>query len=285
MRLKLYFQLMRLHKPIGILLLLWPTLWALWIAAHGFPSLKNLIIFVLGVILMRSAGCVINDFADRTVDLHVARTKLRPLTSGKISAHEAIILFVILCAIAFALVLLTNVLTILLSVFAVITAFIYPFMKRYTHWPQLILGIAFSFSIPMAFAAETNHVPLIAWILMCANILWTIAYDTQYAMVDREDDLKIGVKSTAILFGRYDRWMIGLFQGAFILLMCVIGFLENFSVVYFAGVFFAVLLFIYQHILIAKRVPEKCFHAFLNNQWGGMVIFIGVLLNYFYTCL
>jgi 4-hydroxybenzoate polyprenyltransferase len=259
---------------------LWPTLWALWIAAHGFPSVKNLIIFVLGVILMRSAGCVINDFADRKVDLHVARTQLRPLTTGKISTKEAIILFLILCAMAFILVLFTNLLTVLLSIFAVITAFIYPFMKRYTHWPQLILGIAFSFSIPMAFTAQINHVPFIAWLLMSANILWTIAYDTQYAMVDRDDDLKIGVKSTAILFGENDRLIIGLFQSAFVLLMCVIGFLERFSVIYFVSVFFAVLLFIYQQVLIAHQIPKKCFRAFLNNQWVGVVIFVGVLLIY-----
>lgn len=278
-KIKYYFQLMRFNKPIGTLLLLWPTLWALWIAARGLPSIKNIFIFIVGVILMRAAGCVINDVADRKFDLNVARTKLRPLTSGKISTRESIILFSILCAIAFILVLFTNKLTILLSFFAVIAAIIYPFMKRHTYWPQLFLGIAFSFSIPMAFAAETNHVSFIAWILMCANILWTIAYDTQYAMTDREDDVKIGIKSTAILFGKYDRMMIALFQFGFIFLLCYLGFLEKFSVIYFMSIFITVLFFIYQQILISKRQPSNCLRAFLNNQWVGMIIFLGILLK------
>lgn len=278
-KIKAYFQLMRFHKPVGILLLLWPTLWALWMAAHGFPSIKNLIIFTLGVILMRSAGCVINDFADRKLDLHVARTKDRPLTAGKISTREAIILFIILCTLAFILVLLTNALTILLAFFAVIIAIIYPFMKRYTHWPQFILGLAFSFSIPMAFAAETGHVSSTAGILMLANILWTMAYDTEYAMVDRTDDLKVGIKSTAILFGNYDRLMIGLFQFMVIFLLFFLGFSRQFSLFYFIAVSISLFLLIYQQSLIATRKPENYFRAFLNNQWVGLIIFVGVLLK------
>jgi len=270
---------MRFHKPIGTLLLLWPALWALWIAARGFPNIKNLFIFIFGVILMRAAGCVINDVADRKFDLNVTRTKLRPLTSGKISTRESIILFFILCIIAFVLVLFTNKLTILLSFCAVVSAIIYPFMKRYTHWPQLFLGIAFSFSIPMAFAAETNHVSFIAWILMFANILWTIAYDTQYAMTDREDDLKIGIKSTAILFGKYDRVMIALFQFGFICLLCILGFVEKFLSIYFIAICIAILFFIYQQILISKREPSNGLRAFLNNWWVGMIIFLGILLK------
>jgi 4-hydroxybenzoate polyprenyltransferase len=278
-KLKSYAELMRLHKPIGILLLLWPTLWALWIAGSGRPSIKNCVIFVAGVILMRSAGCIINDFADRKYDPHVSRTHTRPIATGVVSPKEAIVLFLILCLLAFILVLFTNFLTIILSVFAVITAFIYPFMKRYTHWPQLILGIAFSFSIPMAFTAETNHLPMIAFIMMAANILWTIAYDTQYAMVDRSDDLKIGIKSTAILFGNYDLLMIGLFQGVASMLLFLIGFLKSLSIYYFFGIIAAIALFAYQYKLTAKREPTKCFTAFLNNQWVGCVIFIGILLS------
>ncbi len=268
---------MRLHKPIGILLLLWPTLWALWIAAHGIPRLKNLLVFIVGVILMRSAGCVINDFADRKLDLHITRTQSRPLTTGEIPARNAIILFIVLCLLAFILVLLTNLLTIFLAFFAVIIAIIYPFMKRYTNWPQFILGVAFSFSIPMAFAAETGHVPLTAGILMLATIFWTMAYDTQYAMIDRDDDVKIGIKSTAILFGQYDRLMIGLFQYAAIVLLCILGFLESFLFIYFMAVFIAVLLFIYQQLLIANQESKNCFRAFLNNQWVGLIIFMGII--------
>lgn len=271
-----YFELMRFHKPIGIFLLLWPTWWALWIAARGFPSIRNFVIFTLGVIIMRAAGCVINDFADRKLDLHVLRTQTRPITSGRISPKNAIILFFSLCSIAFILVLFTNLLTIILSFFALLTAMIYPFMKRHTHWPQLILGIAFSFSIPMAFAAQTNTVPIIAIILMLANIAWTMAYDTQYAMVDREDDLKIGIKSTAILFGKHDRLMIGLFQLMTIILLCITGLMMQFSFIYFIGILFGLFLFIYQQKLIAARKSTDCFRAFLNNHWVGMAVFAGL---------
>lgn len=267
---------MRFHKPIGILLLLWPTLWALWIAAHGFPSIKNLVIFVMGVVFMRAAGCVINDVADRQFDLYVARTKNRPITTGKISPKNALILFIVLCLMAFALVLFTNKPTILLAICAVLIATGYPFAKRYTHWPQVLLGIAFSFSIPMAFTAETGKLSIVALILMLANIAWTIAYDTQYAMTDRSDDMKIGIKSTAILFGVYDRIMVGLFQSIAILLLMLVGVLESFSISYFAAIFIAFLFMLYQHYLIARREPKKCFQAFLNNQWVGLVVFLGI---------
>lgn len=276
-KIKSYLQLMRFHKPIGILLLLWPTLWALWIASHGAPHIKNIFIFITGVILMRAAGCVINDIADRKFDLHVVRTASRPITVGEIATRSALILFFILCALAFTLVLFTNTLTILLSFFAVIIATIYPFMKRYTHFPQVVLGIAFSFSVPMAFAAETGYISFAAGLIMLITILWTIMYDTQYAMIDREDDLKIGIKSTAIFFGKYDRIMIGLFQTAVILLLCFLGWREKFSLIYFAAIFIAALLFMYQQILISKREPQKCLRAFLNNQWVGFIIFAGII--------
>lgn len=277
---KSYFELMRFHKPIGILLLLWPTLWALWIAAKGFPSGKNLFIFIGGVVLMRAAGCVINDFADRKLDPHVARTKLRPLAAGEIKPREALILFLILCALAFILVLFTNKLTIILAVFALITAIIYPFMKRHTYWPQFILGVAFSFSVPMAFAAQTGKLFFVTGIVMAINILWTIAYDTQYALVDRTDDIKIGIKSTAILFGKNNQLIIGLFQGTVVALLCMLGFLLSFSIIYFSAVFIVFLLFIYQQRLIAQNNPEKCFRAFLNNQWVGLIVFVGILFSY-----
>lgn len=276
---KPYFELMRFHKPIGIFLLLWPTWWALWIAARGFPNIKNFIIFTLGVIVMRAAGCVINDLADRKFDLHVTRTKSRPITSGKISSKNALILFFSLCLIALILVLFTNLLTIILAFFALLTATIYPFMKRHTHWPQLVLGIAFSFSIPMAFAAETNSIPTIAFLLMLATIAWTIAYDTQYAMIDREDDLKIGIKSTAILFGRQDRLIIGLFQLIAIILLCMMGLLIQYSFVYFMAIFIVFLLFIYQQALMKTREPNHYFQAFLNNHWVGMTVFAGIFLE------
>lgn len=272
-----YLELMRFHKPVGIFLLLWPTLWALWIASGGFPSTKNLFIFIGGVVLMRAAGCVINDIADRKLDLQVKRTQTRLITSGKISVHNALLLFFALCLMAFLLVLMTNPLTILLSFFALCVATFYPFAKRYTHFPQVILGIAFSFAIPMAFSAVHNHIPAIAWLIMIINMLWTVMYDTLYAMVDRDDDLKIGIKSTAILFGKCDKLMIGLLQLTVITLLCLLGFLLNFLLIYFVAVFIALLLFIYQQKLISDRIPDKCFQAFLNNQWVGLIVFIGIL--------
>ena len=273
--LKNYLQLMRFHKPIGILLLLWPTWWALWIASGSTPDLKNSLIFTMGVIIMRAAGCVINDIADRKLDRHVTRTKDRPLTTQKIKTRHAIYLFVLLCFTAFILVLFTNAKTILISFFAVLIAMIYPFTKRYTHFPQLILGIAFSCAIPMAFTAENQALSLTTGILFLANMLWTIAYDTEYAMVDRKDDIKIGIKSTAILFEKYDRMIIGLLQGAFIVLMGLIGFLNQFSLFYFAGLLVAIGLFFYQQ----RLMPKHCLEAFLNNQWAGLAVFVGVLLR------
>lgn len=278
MKLAQYIQLMRLHKPIGIFLLLWPTWWALWLAAHGMPSIKNAVIFTLGVILMRTAGCVINDIADRHFDRHVTRTRMRPITTGEISVRAALILFFALCVMAFVLVLFTNRLTLILSFFALLTAMVYPFSKRFTHWPQLILGIAFSFSIPMATAAQINHVPLSAVLLMLANIVWTMAYDTEYAMTDRDEDVKIGVKSTAILWGHCDRLFIALLQSAFLLLLAVIGKIEALSLAYFSSIFLAALLFIYQQKLITQREPKQCFAAFLNNHWVGLIVFVGVVL-------
>lgn len=274
-----YWRLMRLDKPIGTLLLLWPTLWALWIASKGLPNIKNICIFVAGVVIMRSAGCVINDYADRNFDGKVTRTQNRPLATQIITKRSALILFFSLCLVAGILVLFTNFLTMLLAVFALMTAIIYPFMKRYTYWPQFILGVAFSFSIPMAFAAETGKLFFITWLLMITNILWTIAYDTQYAMVDRNDDKKIGIKSTAILFDQYDRFIIGLLQCLVIVFLNIMGLMLSFSYCYFIAIFGAFLLFLYQQYLIKEREPSRCFQAFLNNQWVGLLVFIGIVLG------
>jgi len=276
-----YALLMRLHRPIGILLLLWPTLWALWIAGDGYPDLLITIVFIFGVILMRSAGCVINDYADRHIDPHVLRTSDRPLAAGRVTEGEALILFIILCLIAFGLVLLMNWLTIALSVIAALLAASYPFMKRYTHWPQVFLGIAFGFSIPMAFAAQTGTVPILAWWLFFINVLWTVAYDTMYAMADREEDLKIGVKSTAILFGKADKAIIAILQIAVLVLLFWIGQKNNFNQFYFIGLLIAASLIIYQQWLIKDREAERCFQAFLNNNWFGAAIFLGIAAHYY----
>jgi 4-hydroxybenzoate polyprenyltransferase len=269
-----------MDRPIGTWLLMWPTLWALWIAADGIPSLALLLIFSLGVFIMRSAGCVINDFADRKIDRHVARTKNRPITSGKVSSREALGLFAVLISIAFLLVLFLNVYTILLSVGALILALIYPFMKRYTHYPQVVLGMAFSWSIPMAFAAQLGKVPLLAWVLYGLTILWIVAYDTMYAMVDREDDVKIGVKSTAIVFADADRLIIAVLQLAFLLgMLWVAGYLDA-GVFFYLGIYAAAGFAIYQQYLIKNREQSACLKAFLNNNWFGMFIFIGIFLDY-----
>lgn len=275
-----FFILMRFHKPIGTLLLLWPTLWALWIAAKGMPNLLILSVFLIGTIMMRSAGCVVNDIADRDLDRHVERTKNRPLTSGKLSLRAAVILFIILYVIVFALVCLLNALTIKLAIVAAALAVLYPFTKRFTHWPQFILGLAFSWGIPMAFAAVDNHIPFIAWVLFAANVLWTITYDTKYAIADRDDDIKMGVKSTAILFGKYDRLMIGLLQITMMSLLVYIGYYLKTHWPYYAALIVASLIFLYLQRLIAQRNPQSCFRAFLNNSWVGLVIFLGLLLNY-----
>ncbi len=275
-----YARLMRLDKPIGIFLLLWPTLWALWIASEGHPDHQILVVFVLGVILMRSAGCIINDYADRDFDRHVSRTQNRPLTSGRVSTREAKILLLVLCLAAFLLVLQLNTLTILLSIVALLLAAIYPFMKRFTHLPQIFLGAAFGWAVPMAFAAQTGSVPQIAWLMFLATLLWATAYDTLYAMVDREDDLALGIKSTAILFGDSDRQIIGLIQVMVLLCLLMIGRQAELGTIYYISVLVAGLLAAYQQYLIRYRTREGCFQAFLNNNWFGMAIFLGILFDY-----
>ncbi|SJL85103.1 4-hydroxybenzoate octaprenyltransferase [Vibrio palustris] len=279
-KLQAFWFLTRMNRPIGSLLLLWPTLWALIMAAQGMPDWNVTLVFVLGVFLMRSAGCVINDFADRKVDGFVKRTRNRPLPSGEISSKEAIALFVILGLISFALVLTMNDLTIRLSFFGMGLAFIYPFMKRFTHLPQLFLGLAFSWSIPMAWAAQSGDISPIAWVLFVVNVAWTIAYDTQYAMVDRDDDLVIGIKSTAILFGRCDKLIIGLLQLFSLGLLITLGWVEQLGVSFYWGLLLAGGLFVYQQHLIRHRERGPCFEAFLNNNYVGGAIALGLLIAY-----
>lgn len=276
---KAFWQLARFDRPIGSLLLLWPTLWALFLAAEGMPNPHVMGVFVLGVIFMRAAGCVINDFADRNFDGHVKRTAQRPMPSGKVSEREALALFGLLVLVSFLLVLTMNTLTIMLSVVAVILAAAYPFMKRYTHLPQLVLGMAFGWSIPMAYAAQAGELPAVAWLLFVANILWTIAYDTQYAMVDRDDDLKVGIKSTAILFGRFDKMSIGLLQLGTLILLIAVGAIEGMSQIYYWCLLLASSLFVYQQMLIRGREREPCFKAFLNNNYVGMLICVGIAIS------
>jgi 4-hydroxybenzoate polyprenyltransferase len=275
-----YVQLARIDKPIGTLLLLWPTLWALWLAADGLPDLWTLLVFVVGVFLMRSAGCVINDYADRNFDGHVKRTAGRPLPTGKVKPREVLALFAVLALISFALVLTMNPLTIGLSFAALLLAVCYPFMKRYIPIPQLVLGMAFSWSIPMAYAAQANALPLVAWLVFLANLLWTIAYDTQYAMVDRDDDLRLGLKSSAILFGRHDKRIIGVLQLATLLILLAVGQLSGLGSSYYWSLLAAAALFVYQQRLIRERQREACFQAFLNNNYVGALVFAGVALNY-----
>jgi 4-hydroxybenzoate polyprenyltransferase len=279
-RLKDYARLMRLHRPIGILLLLWPTLWALWIAAHGRPGLHILAVFVLGVVLMRSAGCVINDYADRDFDPHVERTRDRPIAAGRVSPREALVLFAALCLIAFALVLTLNRLTILLSFAGAFLAASYPFIKRFTHLPQFYLGAAFGWGIPMAFAAQTGGIPPLGWILFAANVCWAVAYDTAYAMVDRDDDRQVGVKSTAILFGRHDRVMVLLFHVLTLSLLAWTGALAGLGLRYYAGLAAAFGFVLYQQQLMRDRTRDGCFRAFLNNNWFGAAVFAGLVLHY-----
>jgi 4-hydroxybenzoate polyprenyltransferase len=279
-KLKDYAQLMRLHRPIGILLLLWPTLWALWIAGQGRPGAHVFVVFVLGVVLMRSAGCVINDYADRDFDPHVERTRDRPVAAKRVSPREALALFAVLCLVAFALVLTLNRQTILLSFAGAFLAATYPFLKRYTHLPQFYLGMAFGWGIPMAFAAQTGEVPALAWILFAANICWSVAYDTAYAMVDREDDLKVGVKSTAILFGRYDRAMVLLFHIMTIALLAWVGALAGRGLGYHAGLAAASGFALYQQWLMRHRERDGCFRAFLNNNWFGAAVFAGLVADF-----
>jgi len=279
-RLNIYARLMRVDKPIGTYLVAWPMLWALWIAGQGHPDTALVLIFPAGAFLMRSAGCVINDFADRKIDPQVERTRARPLAAGEISSKEALALFAALCLIAFALVLATNTLTVLLSFGALGLAALYPFMKRYTHWPQVFLGAAFGWSVPMAFAAQTGEVPPAAWLIFAANVCWVVAYDTMYAMVDRDDDQKIGVKSTAILFGRWDRHIIGLFQFAFLALMFAAGAVFDLSILYYVGLGVAAAFAIHHQRMIYLRQRDACFKAFLNNNLLGASVFIGLALSY-----
>ena len=280
-KLPLFIDLTRLNRPIGIYLLLWPTITALWIAAAGVPALYLLTIFTLGTIAMRSAGCCMNDFADYNFDGSVQRTEKRPLVDGSLKRHVALLCFSILSGISFVLVLFTNIETVILSFYAAAIIVIYPFVKRYTNLPQLVLGVAFSWGILMAFTATISEIPRIAYLLFSANVLWTIAYDTQYAMVDREFDIKIGVKSTAILFGDADRIIIGVLQGGFIVILFLAALQLQLNLIFYISLAVASLLLSYQQYLIKDRLPASCFKAFLNNNWVGAVILIGTILNYF----
>ncbi|PWQ98861.1 4-hydroxybenzoate octaprenyltransferase [Leucothrix pacifica] len=276
-----YLKLIRFDRPIGSYLLLWPTLWALWIAADGIPDVKILLIFVAGVFVMRSAGCAINDFADRDIDAHVERTENRPLATGVISAKEALGVFIVLSIVALLLALQLNALTIKLSVVAILLAASYPFMKRVHMLPQVHLGVAFAWAIPMAYSAINNSLPdLSIWLVFLTTIIWTTAYDTMYGMADREEDIQLGLKSTAILFGDYDKLAVGLMQLSVIILLALIGALNDLGSFYYIGVIIASVFFVYQQFLIQDRDEKRCFQAFLNNNWFGMVVFIGLALDY-----
>ncbi len=279
-RLEQYSLLTRLDRPIGTLLLLWPTLWALWIAAEGWPRSSVLIVFVLGVILMRAAGCAINDFADRNIDGHVQRTRQRPMATGKVSSREALLVFASLASCAFILVLFMNRLTIYMSLVGVLLAASYPFMKRYHYMPQVHLGAAFGWAVPMAYTAQANEITAMTWLIFMATVLWTTAYDTMYAMADREDDLKIGVKSTAILFGDADRLIIGMIQALLMLNLILIGQRAELGLYYYLGLVAASGFTIYQQYLIKDRERIKCFQAFLNNNWFGLSVFMGIFIDY-----
>ena len=274
-----YITLMRADKPIGTYLLLWPTLWALWLAADGWPSLINLVVFILRTYVMRSAGCVINDYADRELDRHVKRTENRPLTSGKVSEREALELFALLVLIAIALVLFTHPMTWLLAPVALLIASAYPFMKRYTHFPQVVLGAAFSWAIPMAYAAEIQTLPLQVWVLYAANLLWVVAYDTYYAMVDRDDDLVIGIRSTAVLFGKFDRLIIISLQSFSLILLYYVGEISNLTWPFHVSLIIAAVLFLRQLMMTSDKDRQRCFEAFLNNHYVGMVIFAGIFFG------
>jgi 4-hydroxybenzoate polyprenyltransferase len=273
-------QLMRFDKPIGTLLLLWPTLCALWIAAQGVPETRLLFIFVVGTFLTRSAGCIINDIADRHLDGAVARTNARPLVTGAVSEKEALLLFTVLMLLAFVLVLFTNTLTITLSFIAVLLAASYPFMKRFTHLPQVVLGAAFSWGIPMAFAAQSGELPAALWLLYLGNLLWTVAYDTQYAMVDREDDILIGIKSTAVLFAHHDRLAVAILQLLTLLTLWASGQQFGLGWPYTGALWVIAGLFVYHQYLMRDREPTQCFKAFLHNNWVGLTLFLGVALHY-----
>ena len=275
-----YFYLMRLDKPIGIFLLLWPTLWALWIATHGHPPVKLTIVFISGVVIMRAAGCVINDLADQNIDKQIRRTQKRPLTTGAVSLPEAVSLFIFLCFIALSLVLLLNRLVFKLAILGILLVVIYPFLKRFTYLPQLWLGIAFSWSIPMVFAAQQGNIPMIAWLLFLPAMAWPIVYDTQYAMVDREDDLKVGVKSTAILFGHYERIIIALLQIGILIMLSILGKYLKLNYLFYLGLMIVFGLMSYQHALIRRREPKRCLEAFHNNNLVGFFIFLSIFSAY-----
>ena len=279
-RLSLYIKLARLDRPVGILLLLWPTLWAIWIASNGSPPLLILIIFVVGSVLMRSAGCVINDYADRDIDKHVKRTQQRPLTSGQVSSQEALWLAAALALGAFLLILPLNTLTLLLSIPALLLAGSYPYTKRFLAIPQAYLGIAFGFGIPMAFAAIQGSVPVIAGWLLLANIFWCIAYDTEYAMVDRDDDIHLGIHSSALFFGKYDVVAVMACYAATILILIYVGFLQHFGMAYHAGLLIALIIALYHYTLIRQRQRADCFKAFLHNNWFGVAVFAGMVVDY-----
>lgn len=281
-RARLYARLMRLDKPIGIFLLLWPTLWALWIAGNGHPDMLVAFVFIAGVILMRSAGCVVNDFADRHIDLHVKRTKDRPLTSGQVKPREAVFLFCGLCISGFLLVLLMNMLTIMLSFVALALGILYPYSKRFTYIPQVFLGLAFGWAVPMAFAAQTGSVPKEAWLILIATVLWATAYDTMYAMIDRSDDIRIGIKSTAILFGHADRMIIGIIQLCMLVVMLLVGKQLELGAFYYASLVLAGGLGIYQQALLKERNTDLYLKAFKNNNWFGAIIFTGIYLHYLF---
>ena len=279
-KLDAYERLMRLDKPIGILLLLWPTLWALWIASRGVPDWITLLIFMTGAVIMRSAGCVMNDIADRKYDGLVERTKNRPLATGEVSVKEAYLLAGGLALAAFGLVLLFNKTTIYLSFAALFLAATYPFTKRFLAIPQAYLGVAFGFGIPMAFAAVNDYIPPLAWVLLAANVFWAIAYDTQYAMVDRDDDVKIGVQSSAIFFGKYDVIAVMICYAITLAILVYVGRFMGFNRYYFIGLAAALLLACRQAILIKKRLKTDCFKAFLQNNWIGLAIFVGLAAQY-----
>jgi len=275
-----YWRLMRFDRPIGILLLLWPTWWALLLAGGGRPSARNALIFTAGVVIMRAAGCVMNDIADRDFDPHVERTRQRPLASGELQLKQALGLFLVLMTLAFLLVLLTNALTIKLALVGALLASSYPFFKRFTHVPQVVLGIAFGWGIPMAFAAENGAVPALAWWLLLTNTVWSVIYDTEYAMVDREDDLAVGIKSTAILFGRFDVPLIAVLMVGMLALLAIVGTQAALDWPWYLGLAVAGALFGWQLVTIRQRQREACFRAFMNNNWVGFALFLGLVLHY-----
>ncbi len=279
-RLHLYIQLTRLNRPIGILLLLWPTLWGVWIAGAGHPAWHIVLIFTLGTVLMRSSGCAINDYADRHIDLHVERTQHRPLTSGKVSERETVWLAVVLALLSFLLILPLNPLTWVLAFPAAFLAASYPFTKRFFAIPQAYLGIAFGFGIPMAFAAQLGHVPAVAWMLLLANVFWAIAYDTEYAMVDRDDDVHLGIHSSALFFGKYDVAAVMACYAVTLCLLAAVGQMVGLGWVYFGGLVIAAGIALHHYTLIKDRQRDPCFKAFLHNNWFGAAVFIGVVADY-----